>query len=145
MEQRPSSRLPLTVHRKLGTLLRQASVATVRERTVRLHIEIVRRTLKGWAREEYSETELPEHAHKELYYGFSGPGGKEFVPAAPIETEAECDRLLDMLSTCMDLIIESYPQGLETEALLISLGKAIMTLNKIKTNIIHFEKPQRSQ
>lgn len=144
MEQRPPSRLPLTVHRKLGTLLRQASVATVRERTVRLHIEIVRRTLKRWAREEYSETELPERAYKELYYGFSGPGGKEFVPA-PIETEAECERLLGMLSTCMDLIIESYPQGLETEALLISLGKAIMILNKIKTNIIHYEKPQRSQ
>lgn len=136
--------MPLTIHRKLGTLLRQASIGTVRERNVRRHIEIVRRTLKVWAREEYSETELPQHAYKALYYGdASGTAGKTFVPA-PIETEAECERLLGMLSTCMDLIIESYPQGLETEALLVSLGKAIMTLNKIKTNIIHYEKPQRN-
>lgn len=140
MNERPTTRMPLRHHRKLGTLLRQASVATLRERPVRLHIEIVRRTLRGWVREEYSETELPEHAFKELYS--ASLGDKAAIPGK-IETEAECDRLLGFLTECMDLLVEGYPQGLETEALLISLGRAVMILNKMKTNIIHFEPPQR--
>lgn len=126
--------MPLTSHRDMGRWLIEGIHFTIREQEFSSRLEFVRRSLHTWVREEYSETELPSGVYRNLYFGT--PDGPSDKPGSGrIETLSDCDRLQRIVRNCTETLVENYPQCLEIEALLISLGAAVMELNRIRKKI----------
>ncbi|MCL4460581.1 MAG: DUF5623 domain-containing protein [Nitrospirae bacterium] len=142
MSERPAGRMPLTAHRNTGKWLSDMFYATLREPAFSSRIEFVRRTLHTWVREEYSETELPMTVYRSLYFGM--PDSSAGNPGTgTIETLADCARLNALVQRVIDTLVENYPQGLESESLLISLDGAKLELARIRKNIEMYGDPRK--
>ena len=142
MSDRPPGRMPLTSHRNVGRWLSEILHASIRETGVSSRIESVRRTLQGWVREEYSETELPSTVYRSLYFPFRE--SKTDTPqSGNIETISDCDHLKKLVQNVTDTLGENYPQGLESEALLITLDGVKLELARIRKNIEMYGDPRK--
>ena len=142
MNDRPPGRMPLTAHRNVGRWLSEAIHASIRETAFSSLVESVRRTLHSWVREEYSETELPPSVYRSLYFGMP-ESNTENPGTGTIETIADCDRLNTLVRRVIDTLVENYPQGLESESLLIALDGAKLEIARIRKNIEMYGDPRK--
>uniref|UniRef100_UPI0001CEA398 uncharacterized protein n=1 Tax=Leptospirillum rubarum TaxID=419542 RepID=UPI0001CEA398 len=142
VSDRPAGRMPLTVHRNVGRWLSEILHASIRDTGVSSRIEFVRRTLHGWVREEYSETELPNAVYRNLYFPVLD-AQPAHAGSGKIETISECDRLKNLVRNVTDTLVENYPQGLESEALLIALDGVKLELARIRKDIEMYGDPRK--
>lgn len=81
-QRRPSMRMPLEAHSRVGALLKSVLVATANRPGVHNRVNSVRSELDEWVQREYSRSELPSEQFIDLYYRETGISLARSLPEA---------------------------------------------------------------
>lgn len=121
--RRPATRMPIEVHKEVGTLLKSLLVIFIRRNGVYNPINSVRSQLDDWVQMEYpSEQELPSEVFQKLYYSdlvstFVGEGN---LP--PKES------YLEVLKRAKSLLAQHYPDCAPLRAINKKLDRAATSI-----------------
>jgi hypothetical protein len=102
-QRRPSAKMPIGAHEKVGGLLKSVLVASYRRKGVYNRVDTVRSELDEWAQREYSPIELPNDHFFDLYYH------EESVSNVPMLSPMEKNQHVASLEEAKRTLLSHYP------------------------------------
>lgn len=121
-QRRPSVKMPISAHEKVGALLKSVLVATYHRKGVYNRVDTVRSELDEWVQREYTSAELPSDQFFDLYYHEEGVSNVRVL--SPMEKKEH----VSSLDAVKRILLDHYPDCKPLRDLVGRLDSAVKSM-----------------